>query len=188
MTAQNPTDDVFLIARVAQQNQGALSELYDRYARILYSVAFKMLGSVEEAEEIVLDVFAQVWRIAPKFDHDRSRVDSWLFMLTRSRTLDRLRQKRRQTKIVDASTVAAQTQLSMPVAVPEENLLIQERRDRVQSALAQIPPEQRQVIELAYFKGFTQSQIAAEMEISLGTVKTRVRLGLGKLRGLLDAS
>lgn len=187
MTVPDQTDDLALITQVAQHNQGALSLLYDRYAHILYSVAFKMLGSVEETEEIVLDVFAQVWRIASTFDRHRSRVDSWLFMLTRSRTLDRLRQKQRQTKIMDASTVAAQVQGSTPVALPEESLLIQERRDRVQAAMAQIPPEQRQVIEMAYYQGLTQSLIAAQLEISLGTVKTRIRLGLNKLRGLLEA-
>ena len=186
MTVQDSTDDVFLITRVAHRNQGALSDLYDRYARILYSVAYKMLGSVEESEEIVLDVFAQVWRIAPTFDRQRGRVDSWLFMLTRSRSLDRLRQKQRQTKVVDASTAAARVQLSPPMVVPEDHLLIQERRDQIQAALAQIPPEQRQVIELAYYRGLTQSQIATQMAISVGTVKTRIRLGLSKLRGLLD--
>ncbi len=187
MPFQQSIDDIDLITEVAQYNQAALSELYDRYARLMYGLAFKILGSAEEAEEVVLDVFAQVWRIALTFDAKRGRVDGWLFMLTRSRTLDRLRSKQRQTKVMEASTAVAQAQ-SSSLNGPEDNLLIQERRDRVLAALAQIPQEQQQVIELAYYRGLSQSEIATQTGLSLGTVKTRIRLGLGKLRGLLEAS
>ncbi|MGK7873738.1 MAG: sigma-70 family RNA polymerase sigma factor [Xenococcaceae cyanobacterium] len=186
MTIQKSIDDISLIRRIAQQDQAALSELYDLYARVMYSVTFKMLGSVEEAEEVVLDVFSQVWRTAITYNPKRGRVDSWLFMLTRSRALDRLRSTRRQSKAVNVSKEAAQVQSSSSGATPQENLLIQERRERVMAALAQIPEEQRLVIELAYYQGMTQTEIAAQTGVSLGTVKTRIRLGLSKLRRILD--
>ena len=88
---QRQFNEAYWVARIAEQEQAALSQLYDRYARILYAVAFKTLGSAEESEEVVLDVFAQVWRTATRYDAGKGRVDTWLFMITRSRVLDRLR-------------------------------------------------------------------------------------------------
>ncbi|NEP15830.1 MAG: sigma-70 family RNA polymerase sigma factor [Leptolyngbya sp. SIO4C1] len=183
MTALPSTDETLLIHRVVQRDQTALGQLYDRYARMLYALAFKILSSVEEAEETVLDVFAQVWRDAHRYDASRSRVDSWLFLITRSRALDRLRKRQRQSKTVEAATVAVQTAADI---LPEEALLITERREQVTTAMAQLPSEQRQVIELAYFQGLSQSEIAQRSQLKLGTVKTRIRLGLKKLRGLLE--
>lgn len=185
MTIQNVVDDLSLIRQITQQSQAALSQLYDRYARIMHAVAYKMLGSVEEAEEVVLDVFSQVWHRADTYNADRGRVDAWLFLMTRSRSLDRLRSRQRQEKVVSASTDAVQIQ-PQAVNLPDENLMIQDRRDRVLAALAKIPEDQRKVIELAYYQGLSQSEIVAQTGLSLGTVKTRVRLGLSKLRGILD--
>ncbi|MBW4578622.1 MAG: sigma-70 family RNA polymerase sigma factor [Tildeniella nuda ZEHNDER 1965/U140] len=182
MATEPPSNEAILLIRVAQRDQAALAELYDRYARVLYSVAFRSLRSAEESEEVVLDVFAQVWRTAARYDASRGRVDSWLFMMTRSRVLDRLRSLQRTTKVTLASENVAEIQTTNPGVDPIENLLISERRDRVLAALSQLPEEQRQVIELAYYKGLTQSEIAAQTNLSLGTVKTRVRLGLSKLR------
>ena len=186
MSIQKSIDDITLITRIAEQDQAALSELYNRYARIIYSIIFKMLGSVEEAEEVVLDLFSQVWLTAKDYNSKRGRVDSWLFMLARSRGLDRLRKRQRQEKVLDASTQAVQEQYLSPFFAPEEHLLIQERRARVLAALAQIPEKQRQVIELAYYKGMTTTEIATQTGTPLGTVKTRIRLGLNKLRDLLN--
>ncbi|PSB28017.1 sigma-70 family RNA polymerase sigma factor [Stenomitos frigidus] len=182
MATEPPSDEADLLIRVAQHDQAALSALYDRYARVLYAVAFKSLRSAEESEEVVLDVFAQVWRTAARYDVAKGRVDSWLFMMTRSRVLDRLRSFQRVTKVTLASENLAEIQASTPGVDPVENVLILERRDRVLAALSQLPEEQRQVIELAYYKGLTQVEIAAQTNLSLGTVKTRVRLGLSKLR------
>lgn len=167
---------------IARFDQTALSQLYDRYARVLYSLVFKMLGSVEEAEEAVIDVFNQVWRSVESYQSERGRVDTWLFTIARSRALDRLRQRQRQTKIMDA------TVQHVPVNdgnQPEETLLIHERREQVTVALAELPVEQQIVLELAYFGGYSKSEIAAKLNVSVGTVKTRTRLGLKKLRGIL---
>lgn len=175
-------DEASLLKRIAQQDQAALADLYDRYARILYAVAFKSLGSAQESEEVVLDVFSQVWRTAANYDLTRSRVDTWLFMIARSRTLDRLRRLQRSTKIALASADAAKSQPSQQSGDPIEDVLLLERRAHVLTAIAQLPEEQRQAIELAYYKGLTQSEIAAQLGLSLGTVKTRIRLALIKLR------
>lgn len=184
MTTQQTIDESPLLERIAQLDQTALSQLYDRYARVLYAVAFKILGSVEEAEEVVLDVFSQVWRTAARYNSTRGRVDTWLFMLTRSRALDRLRALQRLTRAVTVSVDNAMME-SLSLCNPEEDLLISERRAQVLAALAQLPQEQKQVLELAYYKGMTHVEIAAHTGKSLGTVKTRIRLGLSKLRDAL---
>ncbi|WOB43445.1 sigma-70 family RNA polymerase sigma factor [Thermoleptolyngbya oregonensis NK1-22] len=181
------SEEAHLLARIAQQDQSALSLLYDRYARVLYSLAFRILGSVEEAEEIVLDVFSQVWKLAGRYDPQRGRVDAWLFMLTRSRSLDRLRSLQRVSKAVESSTEAAKTVPQAQISDPTEDVLISERRDRVLAAMQRLPVEQREVIELAYYEGLTHVEIATKTGKSLGTVKTRIRLGLNKLRQVLDA-
>ncbi|MBF2087164.1 sigma-70 family RNA polymerase sigma factor [Thermoleptolyngbya sp. C42_A2020_037] len=181
------SEEAHLLARIAQQDESALSTLYDRYARVLYSLAFRILGSVEEAEEIVLDVFSQVWKLAGRYDPQRGRVDAWLFMLTRSRSLDRLRSLQRVSKVVESSTDAIKINPQSQISDPTEDVLISERRERVLAAMQRLPVEQREVIELAYYQGLTHVEIAAKTEKSLGTVKTRIRLGLNKLRQLLDA-
>ncbi|MCA1992351.1 MAG: hypothetical protein LDL41_09955, partial [Coleofasciculus sp. S288] len=107
MTTQQSIDESLLVERITKHDQSALSELYDRYARVLYAVVFKILGSVEEAEEIVLDVFSQVWRTAERYDAAKGRVDAWLFTLARSRALDRLRALQRLAKAATASVEAA---------------------------------------------------------------------------------
>ncbi|NJO40433.1 MAG: sigma-70 family RNA polymerase sigma factor [Cyanobacteria bacterium CRU_2_1] len=187
MATQPSFDDVSLLARIAQQDQAALSALYDRYAKIIYAVAFKSLASVEESEEVVLDVFSQVWRISGHYDPAKARVDTWLFMIARSRIVDRLRRIQRATKVTISSEHIIDRQSGKSDSDPIEDVFISERRTQVLSALKLIPDEQRQVIELAYYKGFSQSEIAAQTGLSLGTVKTRIRLGLTKLRAALDA-
>jgi RNA polymerase sigma-70 factor (ECF subfamily) len=177
-------DDTCLLARIAQKDQSALAALYDRYARIIYGLAFKSLRSVEESEEVVLDTFAQVWRIAERYDPQKGRADSWLFTLARSRTLDRLRRLKRGQMLTSLEALDIQPKaddLDLFEAVS-----IRERRGRVLAALRLIPEEQRTVLELAYYQGLSQSQISAQTGLTLGTVKTRTRLGLSKLRSALE--
>jgi RNA polymerase sigma-70 factor (ECF subfamily) len=180
-------EDASLLTRIAQQDQVALSTLYDRYARIIYSLAFRSLRSVEESEEVVLDVFAQVWRIADRYDAQKGKVDTWLFTLTRSRILDRLRKLQRNR----SSTTVSLDELEIQPKADNVNLFeevsLMERRSRMLAAMQTIPAEQRLVLELAYYRGLSQSEIAAQTGLSLGTVKTRTRLGLGKLRAALGS-
>jgi RNA polymerase sigma factor (sigma-70 family) len=187
MTHQSGAEEVALVARIAQRDQVALSLLYDRYARVLYAVVYKSLTSVEESEEVVLDVFAQVWRLAERYDATKARVDTWLFMMTRSRVMDRLRKMQRSPPVTSVSAPETEIQLPAPGVDPVEVAVMSERRSQVLAALQQIPAEQRQVIELAYYQGLSQSEIAAQTGLSLGTVKTRVRLGLNKLRVALGS-
>ncbi len=177
---QNRLDEVNIVRRIAEQDQTALTLLYDRYARIIHAIAYRILKSSEESEEIVLDVFTQVWRSAKSYSSQKGRVDTWLFMITRSRSLDRLRSHARFHKVV----AVAENELILKSLVdsPEEDALIQERIGYVKSCLESLPQEQKLVLEMAYFGGLSHSEIAMETGISLGTVKTRIRLGLKKLR------
>jgi len=179
-------DDASLLTRIAKHDQTALSQLYDRYAKIIYAVAFKSLRSVEESEEVVLDVFTQVWRIAKNYDAAKGRGDTWLFVLMRSRILDRLRKRQHSQSCSPILTELLEIQIQYQSVDPIEGVVLCERRDRVLSALKLLPPEQRLVIELAYYQGLTHSQIADQTQLSLGTVKTRIRLGLNKLKSALD--
>lgn len=177
---QHRLDEVNIVKRIAEQDQTALTQLYDRYARIIYAIAYRILKSAEESEEIVLDVFTQVWRSAKSYSSQKGRVDTWLFMITRSRALDRVRSHARFHKVV----AVAENELILKSFVDssEEDALIQERISYVKSCLESLPQEQKLVLEMAYFGGLSHSQIAMETGISLGTVKTRIRLGLKKLR------
>lgn len=177
-------DKSHLLKRISQQDQSALAELYDCYAQVIYSFVFKILGVVEEAEEVVLDVFTQVWAIADQYDPQRAKMETWLFMLARSRALDRIRSKQRRSQVMQSSTQFEQIVAPSQQITPDENLLITERRDRLIASLQKLPPEQRTALELAYFQGLTYSEIAEATGTSLGTVKTRLRLGLNKLRHL----
>jgi RNA polymerase sigma-70 factor (ECF subfamily) len=180
-------DDISLLTRIAQRDQSALSLLYDRYARIIYGLAFKSLRSVEESEEVVLDVFAQVWRIAARYDAQRGKADTWLFTLARSRILDRLRKVQRTNPSTLISMDAIEIQPRADSVDLFEEASIRERRSQVTAALQTLPDEQRIVLELAFFKGLTQSEIATQTGQALGTVKTRIRLGLNKLKTALGS-
>ncbi len=182
MTLEPNSNDVSLIKRIAQRDQAALAELYDRYTPVLYSIAFKSLKTTEESKEVVLDVFSQVWKIAERYDASRGRVDAWLFAIIRSRILDKLRSRKRQAKILAASESSIQIQSHEQNVDPIEYVRLSEQRDQVLAALAQLPEAQRQVIELAYYEGLTQSEIADQLGLAPGTVKTRIRLALNKLR------
>jgi RNA polymerase sigma-70 factor, ECF subfamily len=179
------SDDA-LLNGIAKHDQTAFSELYNRYAKIIYSVAFNSLKSVEESEEVVLDVFSQVWRIAETYDATKARADTWLFMLARSRILDKLRQQVQNQLSSPVLTKLSKIPTSELSLDPIEEAVIFERRTRVLAALQLLPSEQRQVIELAYYHGLSHSQISVQAGVSLGTVKTRIRLGLNKLKSALD--
>lgn len=186
METRPAVDEAALLANIAQRDQTALSQLYDRYARIIYGLAFKSLRSAEESEEVVLDVFAQVWRIADRYDPDKGRADTWIFTLARSRILDRLRKLQRSGTSITVSMDTAEIHPPADDVDLFEDTIIRERRSQVMAAMQTLPLEQKQVIDLAYFQGLSQSEIAAQTGSALGTVKTRIRLGLSKLKSALD--
>jgi RNA polymerase sigma factor (sigma-70 family) len=186
MTPDSSTDDIALVTRIAAQDETALAQLYDRYARIVYAIAYRSLRSAEESEEVVLDTFSQIWRTAARYDAKKARVDTWIFMMARSRILDRVRIVQRASK-TEIASVQAEIQSVKTSVDPVEEVFISERRSQVMSALKQLPAEQREVIELAYYQGLSHRAIAEQTGLSLGTVKTRIRLGLSKLQTSLNA-
>ena len=178
---QAQTSDNELIYAVARGDEGALASLYDRYRLILFGLILRILHSRPEAEDVLQDVFIQVWKRAADFDESRGRAFTWLVTLARSRSIDRLRalDSRRRT--------ANEAVLDVPESVSDasEDAFKSEQRKVVRNALNELPSEQRQALVLAYFEGLTQSEIARRLEAPLGTIKTRMRSGMTKLRELL---
>ena len=172
-----------LIAQTAQGDQGALATLYDRTSPQVYGLVFKILDNRESAEEVTLDVYTQVWRQAHTYDQTRGTPGGWLMTLARTRAIDRFRAGAAERGRVEP--LDAVEYFVSKGDTPEEDLAGQERRRYVQQALAVLAPEQRQAIALAYFYGLSQSEIADKLNLPLGTVKTRMRLGMIKLREAL---
>jgi RNA polymerase sigma-70 factor (ECF subfamily) len=177
------TDDLALVRRVAAREEAALAELYDRYATLLLAVTRRILGATGDAEEVLQESFFQVWLQADRYDPSRSSVSTWLVLVARSRALDRLRARRTRERTAEAA--GQEPPPPEPSSGAESRVLHVERRRRVRSALAELPEEQREVLELAFFGGLSQSEIASRTGAPLGTVKTRALLGMKKLRQAL---
>jgi RNA polymerase sigma-70 factor (ECF subfamily) len=172
-----------LITRIAAGDRDAFSRFYDLLAPTAFGLIRRVLRDPEAAAEVLQEVFWQVWREAPQYDAGRGSPEAWLVMRAKTRAIDRLRSIRRRDRTfvapVDESVARSSEE-------PAENpAVVAEDRSLVQTALAQLPEPQRRVIELAFFDGLTQSEIAARLGEPLGTVKTRARLGLERLRGAL---
>jgi RNA polymerase sigma-70 factor (ECF subfamily) len=185
LRSEQPNDnDVELLKAIAARDEAALGQLYDRYRLILFGVLMRILNSREEAEDVLQEVFLQVWRRAADFDENRGRPFTWLVTLARSRGIDRLRSlaSRERVAIAGANEASDETSDAATDAIRSE------QRGVVNSALSQLPEEQRQPLMLAYFDGLTQSEIAMQLGAPLGTVKTRMRSGMMKLRELLSGS
>ena len=176
------TDWAALIEKIAAGDQSALAALYDRTNRQVYGLILRILGDASAAEEVLLDVFMQIWRQAARYDTKRGVPQAWVLTIARSRAIDRLRSRRQEQQRRDPLDL-----LRLPAAAGnlEEAAVASERQKLVRAALADLPAEQREVIGLAYFVGLSQTEIAAELRQPLGTVKTRTRLGMMKLREAL---
>lgn len=180
-------DDVELLKAVASRNETALAALYDRYRVILFGLLVRILNNREEAEDVLQEVFLQVWRRAADFDENRGRPFTWLVTLARSRGIDRLRTLAARER----AAVAGAKDKAEAVSDAASDVFRSEQRGLVTNALAQLPDEQQRPLMLAYFDGLTQTEIAARLGAPLGTVKTRMRTGMMKLREMLagkDAS
>jgi RNA polymerase sigma-70 factor (ECF subfamily) len=168
------------LARVARRDERAFAELYDRHARLVFSLALRILQDRADAEDVVQEVFAQVWSQAGRYDASRGSVAAWMLILTRSRAIDRLRAKRSRP---DTAGDAGAAEAVVDSAVAQDlELLSAEQVARLQQALKALPDAQRTALELAYYDGLTHVEVAARLAEPLGTVKTRIRQAVMKLR------
>ena len=169
------------IGRVAQGDADALRSLYEGTSRYVYGLAFRIVQDPGAAEEVTLDVYTQVWRRAADYDAARGTPSAWLLTIARTRAIDRFRSSSRQGITLQEPLEKADW-IPDSSPTPEESSVMDARRRMVQGALAELPQEQRQAVELAYFYGLSQSEIAARTGQPLGTVKTRLRLSMMRLR------
>lgn len=170
----NPKEERALLARIGGGDESAMSDLYGRYSGIVYGVALRVLGSTAAAEDVLQEVFLQLWRNPQAFDSDRGKLAPWLAVIARNRAIDLLR-KRPMEEDIDELPISTGVNLEDEVS---ERMAI----DKVRGVLTQLPAEQRKALEMAYFEGMTHTEIAAKMGDPLGTVKTRIRYGLLALR------
>jgi len=178
--------DSALVALAAGGDERALGELYDRYGGMAFSLACAIVGEHADAEEVVADAFAQVWRSAAGFDPARGSVAAWLATIVRTRALDLVRSRKRRARVLEEAAVMTdegETLILAPATeAADRSAELTETSAIVRRSLAELPAPQRRVIELAYFGGLSQSEIAAQLSEPLGTVKTRMRAGMEKLR------
>jgi len=167
-------DEMRLVARIRAGDQQAMSELYDRYAKVVYAVSLRVLQDAAAAEDVLQDVFLQLWRNPDAFDASRGSLAAWLAVISRHRAIDRLRKRRPEVDIEDC-VIAGGPDLRDET---ERALVI----EKVRVVLAEMNPDQRKVLELAFFQGLTHTEIAEKTGEPLGTIKTRIRSGLQQLR------
>ncbi|MDP9265855.1 MAG: sigma-70 family RNA polymerase sigma factor [Chloroflexota bacterium] len=181
--SDRPADDGRLIARIAGGDADALGELYDRHGRVVFGVLYRMLASPEAAEEVVQDAFHSVWRQAGSYRTERGAVRTWLLAIARNAAIDWRRTKGRrldrEAAIDEAGSLTDDSRV-------DDQVITSLRAERVRIALSGLPAEQREVLGLAFWSGLSQTEIAARTGTPLGTVKSRVRLGMTKLRDRLS--
>jgi RNA polymerase sigma-70 factor (ECF subfamily) len=176
-----------LVTALEGRDERALETLYDRYGDYVYSVCLRMVGDVQLAEDLSQEVFLRLWRRPDLYDVSRGRFLTWLLSVARNRAIDERRSRGRRFRFeAPPSTTAEEMLEAAPTSEDRDVAVVSEERVVVQRALATLPPEQRLAIQLAYFGGYTQQEIAQGLHQPLGTVKTRIRLGLQKLRTLLS--
>jgi RNA polymerase sigma-70 factor (ECF subfamily) len=176
-----PDRDRSALERMVAGDTRALEELYDRHGDLLYSLVRRILSRAEDAEDAIQEIWLQAWRGARTYDPKRGTVCGWLVSIARSRAIDRLRSEGSRKRAVDASGVDAPD----PPESPAESAVDQERREHVDHAMSQLDPQHREVLELAYFAGLSQSEISERLGAPLGTVKSWTRQALSRLEKLV---
>ena len=173
---------VNLIQKVANQDRDAFSQLYDRFSSLVFTLAMRMLRVRSDAEDLLQEVFVQIWRQAQSYSVQRGSPEAWIINIARSRAIDKIRSIRRMEKSFVLTDDPARAESSENV---ESSAAESEARMAMNSALANLPETQRKVLELAYFDGLTQTEIANRLAEPLGTIKTRMRSGIQRLRDML---
>lgn len=182
------SEELDLMKRIKAKDSVALADLYDLYNRLLYGMILSIVKSKPEAEDVLQEVFVNIWQKADSFKEKRGNVFSWIVTLTRNRAIDRLRSKGYKTQ------QKASANIDDPIITlegdyydPLETTIFSERKRMVKKALSEIPEKQCKVLKIAYYQGMTQSEIADQLDIPLGTVKTRMRQGMLKMKDILEA-
>lgn len=183
--ATDPAADRALLQQVALGSGAAMREVYARCGARAFAVTLRLLPSRADAEEVLQEAFLDVWRRAREFDPERGGLETWVTTIARTRAIDRLRSMGTASRVVEGATHQPPPVSATPPA-PDEASALRQNRQRVLAALKQLPAEQREVVELAYFEGLSQREIAERTGDPLGTVKTRARLALEKLGDLLQ--
>lgn len=180
--AANAVNAIQLIQRTATQDREAFIQLYDHFSSLVFTLAMRMLRGRDDAEDLLQEVFVQVWRQASNYSQERGSPEAWIVNMTRSRAIDKLRsiRRREQSFVLTADPAAAESTDNV-----ESNVAESEAKLTMNSALANLPEAQRKVLEMAYFDGLSQSEIANRLKEPLGTVKTRMRSGMQRLRDIL---
>jgi RNA polymerase sigma-70 factor, ECF subfamily len=178
-------EDAAILRRMAAGETAACGELYDRFSRPLHAVALRILRDEKEAEDIVQEVFLALWEKAATFSSERGSAFGWAVTFTRNRAIDRARNRRRRAELLDASAGRHAAPMPAAAAQADEALLARETAGAVRAAVSRLPDEQQRALELAFFGGLTQQEIADQLHEPLGTVKARIRRGLLRLRDLL---
>ena len=178
-------EDEQLVSLIVQQDQGGLGALYDRYGKAVFGLAYNLLGDAGQTEEVVQEVFLRVWLRASTYRPERGRLQTWIMSMAHHRAIDELRKRRRQRDILET-----EARLILMDSRAQEDTAAKEAEQReesgiVRKALESLPEEQRQVIRMSYYEGYSQSEIAELLQHPLGTVKTRMRLGMQKLKTAL---
>ena len=170
--------------RIRDRSPYSLADLYDGIAGAMFSLALEILGDRWEAEEIIQDVFAYVWKKPESYSPEKGKFSSWLLVITRNRSIDRIRSRKR--KVVHGEPIEAlSNRQDHSTEDGAEHASRADEQTSIRNAFAQLPEDQREVLELSYFKGLNHQEISEQLELSLGTVKSRIRLGMEKLRRLL---
>lgn len=177
--------DRALLEAIARRSPESLGDLYDRHAAVVYGLAKRIVRRAEDAEEVVQDVFAQVWRDAPRYDPSRASVAGWLVMLAKTRAIDRLRASRARPDL-DAGSEEGPAWVPSHDPSPEHQAVSADEARGIEDALVTLPETQRTLVDLAYFEGLTQSEIAGRTGVPLGTVKTRLRAAMAALRSVMS--
>lgn len=186
MNEQESRDrDIELLRQIAAGDRSSFAEFYDRHSTLMFSVACKILNDSGEAEDVLQETFLQIWEKAAKFDPKLGKASSWAVILVRNKAIDRIRASQRRARLVEEAGVEQITIINV-TDTANETVYGHEKANLINTAIVELPVEQRQAIELAYFSGLTQDEISKKLNQPLGTIKARIRRGLLKLRDQLE--